>query len=111
MIQGWGAIRLALAAGILAATGCHTFRFNVSSAPFDPTPIVDRKTYWLFGWFPEHDVDVRTICPDGVSVIEESTAFTDFLFTALTLEIYTPRTSSYNCRLPQGPTMPGGVTP
>jgi hypothetical protein len=32
-------------------------------------------------------------------VIEEATSFSDTLLTALTLEIYAPRTSSYYCRL------------
>ena len=92
---------LTLSAVLLLASGCHSFFIRVSNVPFDPTPVVDRKTFWLFGCFPAHDVDVSAICPDGVSVIEEETSFTDTVFTALTLEIYTPRTTSYYCRLPQ----------
>ena len=26
--------------------------------PYDPTPVVDRKTFWLFGCFPKQDIDV-----------------------------------------------------
>ena len=106
MGMGRGARRLAVAAVTLAAAGCHTFAFHVSDAPFNPTPVVDRQTFWLFGTFPEHDVDTRAICPDGVSAIGEETTFTDVLLTAVTLEIYTPRTSSYYCRLPGSPVTP-----
>ena len=95
------AAKLALIAGILASTGCHTFRFHVSDAPYDPTPVVDRKTFWLFAMFPLRDVDVRAFCPEGVSAIEEKTTFSDGLFSSLTLGIYSPRTSYYFCRLPR----------
>jgi hypothetical protein len=107
------ATRLALVALTLASAGCHTFSFHVSDALSDPTPVVDRKTFWLFGIFPAHDVDVRAICPAGVGAIDEETTFSDVLFTAFTLEIYTPRTSSYYCRLPQAPLTPppAAITP
>ena len=92
---------LALSALLSLGSGCHSFFIRVSSVPYDPTPIVDRKTFWLFGCFPEQNIDVSAICPGGVSAIEEETSFSDVLLTAVTLEIYTPRTTSYYCRLPQ----------
>jgi hypothetical protein len=95
------AAKLALIAGILASAGCHTFHFHVSDAPYDPTPVVDRKTFWFFAMFPLRDVDVRAFCPEGVSAIEEKTTFSDGLFSSLTLGIYSPRTSYYYCRLPR----------
>ncbi len=91
---------------LLASTACHSLFIRVSSAPFNPTPVVDRKTFWLFGCLPEQEVDVSAICPDGVGVIEEATSFSDALLTALTLEIYTPRTSSYYCRVPPQDALP-----
>jgi hypothetical protein len=94
------AAKLALIAGILASAGCHTFHFDVSDAPYDPTPVVDRKTFWIFAMFPLRLVDVRAFCPEGVSAIEEKTTFSDGLYTSLTLGIYAPRTSYYYCRLP-----------
>jgi hypothetical protein len=95
--------RAAVAALCLAASACHTFAFHVSDAPSNPVPVVDRKTYWLFGTFPEQDIDAGAICPEGVSKIAEETLFTDVLLTAVTLEIYAPRTSTYYCRLPTSP--------
>ena len=93
--------KLALLAGILALTACHTFHFHVSDAPFDPKPVVDRKAFWVFAMFPLRAVDVRAFCPEGVSAIEEKTTFSDGLFSSLTLGIYSPRTSYYYCRLPR----------
>lgn len=102
--MGWRAVLLAVCVSALA--GCHTLRIRVSDAPSVSTPIVDRKTFWLFGCFPKWDVDVSAICPDGVGWIEERTTFTDGLLTLVTLEIYTPRTTSYYCRQPQEVTSP-----
>ncbi len=94
------------------SAGCHTFRFHVSDAPSDPIPVVDRKTFWVFALFPTMEVDVRTICPAGVAEIDEETTFTDGLFTVLTLNVYSPRTSYYYCRRPAQPVAaPAGVTP
>lgn len=95
------AAKLALIAGILASAGCHTFHFHVSDAPYDPAPVVDRKSFWLFAMYPLRDVDVRVFCPEGVSAIAEKTTFSDGLFSSLTLGIYSPRTSYYYCRLPR----------
>ena len=96
---------------LVSSSACHTFHFHVSDAPFDPKPIVDRKTFWVFAWFPTLEVDVRAICPAGVAAIEEQTTFTDGLFSVLTLSIYSPRTSSYYCRLPAPPAAPPPAAP
>ncbi len=109
MAVGWTASRLALAGLVMATAGCHSFAFHISDAPFNPTPVVDRQTFWLFGTLPTRDVDARAICPGGISAIDEETSFTDVLLTALTLEIYTPRTSSYYCRLPEVPLPPASA--
>jgi hypothetical protein len=85
------------------SSACHTFHFQVSREPYDPKPIIDRKTFWVFAWFPTFEVDVRAICPAGVAAIEEQTTFTDGLLTILTLNIYSPRTSYYYCKLPPPP--------
>jgi hypothetical protein len=99
---------------VVGLSACHTFRFEVSKEPHEAAPVEDRKTFWVFAWFPDREVDVRAICPAGVSVIEEETTVTDGLFTALTLDIYAPRTSYYYCRIPRppaAPPAPGGPTP
>jgi hypothetical protein len=110
----WRAVLLAVS--LLSLSACHTFRFEVSKEPHETTPVVDSKTFWVFAWFPTLEVDVRAICPAGVAVIEEETTFTDGLFTFLTLNVYSPRTSYYYCRIPQPPAAPpapapGGPTP
>ncbi len=104
---------LALLALLVASTGCHTFRFHVSDAPFDPKPVVDRKTFWVFAWFPTQEVDVRSICPAGVADIEETTTLLDGLCTLFTIDIYSPRTSYYYCKLPAPPPAapPARLTP
>jgi hypothetical protein len=100
----WRAVLLALS--LVSLTACHTFRFVVSNEPHENTPVVERKTFWVFAWFPDMEVDVRKICPAGVACIEEETTFTDGLFTSLTLSIYDPRTFYDYCRIPQPPAAP-----
>ena len=121
----WRAIVLAVS--LASLLGCNTFRFEVSKEPHEQTPVEDRKTFWVAALFPTLEVDVRAICPAGVGVIEESTTFTDGLFRALTIGVYSPRTSDYYCLIPQqppatasapatppappAPPAPGGTTP
>jgi Bor protein len=110
----WRAVVLAVS--LVSLSACHMFRFEVSKEPHEVLPVVDRKTFWVFAWFPTLEVDVRKICPAGVALIEEETTVTDGLLTLLTLDIYAPRTSYYYCRIPQPPAAlpapaPGGATP
>jgi hypothetical protein len=93
----------------LTLCGCHTIRFDVTHEPVSGAPIEDRKAFYWWGTYPELRIDMRTICPNGVKRIEEMTTFTDGVFNAITLGIYTPRTSLYWCR--EAPQAPAPVAP
>lgn len=88
-----------VAALLLAIPGCHTMRFDVSDEPHTEV-VFDRKSFWVFGWFPNREVDVSRFCPDGVAAIREETRFSDGFFRLITIGIWTPRSSWYHCLAP-----------
>ena len=77
-------------------TGCHSMRFDISP---DATtaPISTMKSYYLFGLVPTKQIDLAQYCPNGTAAIVEETTFLDGFCGAITLGIWTPRTSRYYC--------------
>jgi len=71
-------------------------RFDVSS---DATPQAISKTnhYYLFGLVPSKKVDLAEYCPGGTAAVVEETTFLNGLCRAVTLGIWSPRTSRYYC--------------
>jgi len=92
--------RAVLLLATASTLACHTMRFEIAHIPSDliNDPIQVRKSFWLAGAFPTETIDVRTICPNGAAAVEEETSWVDALIYAVTLSIYTPRTSWYYCR-------------
>ncbi len=88
---------LFLLVAALAASACHTMRFEVSDEPIADV-VVDRKSFFLWGLAPTKTVDLREKCPRGVVAIEEEETFGDGFFETITLGIWAPRTSRYYCR-------------
>ena len=81
---------------LVAMSGCHTMRFEVSNEPH--TQIVShRKSFFFWGLTPRREMDVTQFCPDGVAAIREQTRFSDGLFSVMTLGIWQPRSSWYYC--------------
>lgn len=85
------------AVALLATVGCHTMRFDVSTAP-SGSVVEERKSFWLGGLVPTLRVDMRAKCPYGVAQITEETTFTDGFFEFITLGIWSPRSTYYSCR-------------
>lgn len=87
----------AVALGILTCSACHTMRFEVSDEIHRKT-VTERKSYFLFGLAPTVEVDVSTKCENGLIAVEEETTFGDGFFSLITLDIWSPRTTTYYCR-------------
>ena len=80
----------------LAADGCHSMRFVVSDQP-QVSSVNERKSFFLFGLLPTRRIDVSQKCPAGVIAIYEERNAVDVLLDLITLDIYTPRTTTYYC--------------
>jgi hypothetical protein len=81
--------------------GCHTFRFEVHDAPVAKT-VYDRKAFFIGGLLPTNEIDLAAHCEHGVVRIREQTTFGDGFFNLISLGIYTPRSSWYECAAPTG---------
>jgi hypothetical protein len=80
----------------LAASGCHTMRFDVGTGRVSEV-VYERKSFYLGGLAPTRKVDVSVHCPNGAVAIKEQTTFVDGLLSVITLSIWTPRSSWYYC--------------
>jgi hypothetical protein len=87
-----------IAAGVLAlaASGCHTMRFDVGTGPVSEV-VYERKSFYLGGLAPTVKIDVLEHCPNGAVAIREQRTFVDGLLALVTLSIWTPRSSWYYC--------------
>ena len=86
----------ALAALTLLSSACHTMSFDVADGPAGKI-VYERKSFYFWGLTPTHNVDVLQHCPDGAVTISEETTPVDVLYGALTLGIWSPRSSYYHC--------------
>jgi Bor protein len=99
---------------LLALPGCYTMKFvvaRVSEEQQTLPPIDVRNSFFFLGLGPTNDLDVRAVCPYGVWQIDENTTSVDVLLTFVTLLVYTPRTSSYYCRLAPPAAAPAPASP
>lgn len=85
-----------LSAAVLLG-GCHSMRFDV--APERPVSevVYERKAFFLFGLAPTREVVLTDHCPHGVVAVREEQTFVDGLLNLVTLGIYAPRSSWYDC--------------
>ena len=94
-MQSW--VRLIAVLSIaFSASVCHTMRFEIDEVPHKRV-VQERKSYFLFGLVPTRRVDVHEHCPEGVVAVKEERTFTDGLFELLTLDIWTPRSTTFYC--------------
>ena len=77
--------------------GCHSMRFDI--APERPVSevVYQRKAFFLGGLAPTREVVLTDHCPHGVVAVREEQTFVDGLLSLVTLSIYTPRSSWYEC--------------
>jgi len=77
-------------------SACHTMRFELVDADHEAV-VHERKSYFFWGLYPTHEIDVGERCPYGVAAIREQTSFTDGLYTVVFLGIWQLRSSWYYC--------------
>jgi hypothetical protein len=85
-----------VAASLLLAA-CHSLEFEVAGAPRGDV-VTERNDFFVFGMFPQREIHGRSLCPRGVAAIHEETTALDGVYTALTLGLWSPRTSTITCR-------------
>ena len=93
--------RFAIAALGLVLAGCHTMRFEVGDGPVGKV-VHERKAFFVAGLAPTRKVDVLQFCPAGAVAVSEEISFVDGLLAAVTLSIYTPRSSTFYCAVEGG---------
>jgi hypothetical protein len=93
-----GLVLLLSAFFAIAATGCYHQIVETGRTP-GPTVVNRTATSWVFGLIStsSSEIDVRTLCPSGVAVVETQQSFINGLLAALTIGIYTPQTVTVTC--------------
>jgi hypothetical protein len=86
---------LVLLCGVVT-TACHTMRFELAPVP-TANVVTEHKNFFLDGLVPTRVVDVSEKCPYGAAAVREQTTFADGVAAAVTLGIWTPRSTTYYC--------------
>jgi hypothetical protein len=84
----------ALAVALLG--GCYNVSYSTSLAG-SGTYREDRGDFFLWGLVGEKTIDMKALCPQGVSRWKSEQTFVDGLLGVLTLGIYTPRHVTVEC--------------
>jgi Bor protein len=95
-VQGRLLVVALLIGALPLSVACHTMTFQVADGPAGVV-VKDRKSFYLGGLVPTKHVDVAQFCPNGAVAITEEISFVDGLLSLVTLSIYTPRSSYYEC--------------
>lgn len=72
--------------------------------------VSEHKNFYLAGLVPTRVVDVSEKCPYGAAAVMEETTFADGLARVVTLDIWTPRSSTYYCLSAPLPVLTHGAT-
>ena len=89
-------MRSLLAASVLIHGGCHTMIFEISDSP-QVDEIKENKSFFFWGLTPDMMVNVLEKFPHGAAAISEETTFVNGLAGLITLGIWVPRETTYNC--------------
>ena len=60
-------------------------------------PIERNLKFFIYGLVGTEEVDLRSLCPSGVSSIHQKAGFGDICLSTVTAGIYTPRTVEITC--------------
>jgi len=86
-------LALALA---LAASGCHTIRYDAGRPP-SPRHVERTVHFFFWGLAGKPVVDLEAACPEGVARWRSGATFGDWLADVVTLGIWGPRTVVVEC--------------
>ena len=82
---------------VFMLSGCFTVRYT-NGAPAAGTPTTTRSHHLVAGLVTVRDpVNLKTVCPSGVSEIQHNHTFVDGLIGALTSNLYKPTTFTITC--------------
>jgi hypothetical protein len=89
-------LALALVAGALTAGGCYKATFKTGLPPGGG--VHDTKvTHFVWGLAGGGDVDVKAICPGGVSAVHTEKSFVDLLLASITANLNSPTSVQIEC--------------
>ena len=77
--------------------GCRAVTYVDPSALPSGIVVSQRGHFFVGGLIGHVDIDVRELCPQGPARVTSVFTAVDLLLTAITLDIYTPRTYAIEC--------------
>ncbi|MCS6798126.1 MAG: Bor family protein [Myxococcota bacterium] len=96
------ASRLAILLGIALLGGCWRHPYVVAGVPVGPSMRLWRH-HFVFGLVHAQDeIELRTVCPQGIARIENRVGLPQAVLGVLTLGVYTPSESIVTCQALQG---------
>src|SRR5687767_5988245 len=91
-----GLVLLLTALFATTASGCYHQIVETGRTP-GPTVVTRTANTWAWGLVAAEEIDVRTLCPNGVAIVETQQSLINGVLGALTLGIYTPQTVTVTC--------------
>ena len=88
--------RLLWTLAALSVSGCYTVRYYTDAQP-GGSHHEEGADFFLWGLVGDKQVDLDTICPQGVSRWYNQATFLNGLLSVITLGIYAPRTIVVEC--------------
>lgn len=88
---------LAIAAVVVAGSGCYHAVVDTSLAPSPQVIDVQWAHGFVYGLVPPSVVETASKCPHGVSKVETQHSFLNMLAQALTFGLYTPMEITVTC--------------
>ena len=80
----------------LFLTGCSKVTYQTPN-PHDEIHI-KRQTFFLYGLIGDHNIDLKEVCPHGVSLIQQRITGVDFAISFFTLALVNPLTVEIRCQ-------------
>jgi hypothetical protein len=81
---------------MLLLSGCFTVSYQTKLAPGGEYK-EDRGDFFLWGLVGDKEINLKSLCPAGVSRWKSQQTFVDGLLGIVTLGIYTPRHITVEC--------------
>ncbi len=85
-----------LLAGVILLSGCYTVRYTTNQE-IGGSHHEEGASFFLWGLVGEKNVNLDTICPQGVARWYNQATFLDGFLSIITLGIYVPRTIVVEC--------------
>jgi hypothetical protein len=94
MFQGFA--RLIAVSALFFLCACYPIRIERPVSGQDPVQM--HQNFFLFGLIGEPTIDLRKECSGGVASFGDRATPLDWVFSILTIGLYTPRTVTIECQ-------------